>query len=378
MTNPLADQITVVTCTLGDSASHLSRCLTELRQFTKIPFRQIVSDDGTADRSVCDRQRAVCEAHGAEWVENPGPTFGISYNLNSVFGRVTTPWAFLVEDGLRPSLGWLETALDALGQVGLEEWNGRKVGALGMATSYENWHLAHPAVLPEGPGLGGTFDQMNQSIYEAFWGSSRHPHWNDGLWCWARMEPRVYAACRSQEADSWPEVIQRTWRQPVLRREMGGHPKWPGHPEHGWQHTSGWPRTRSCCWVMGPSAWGLYNIEAWRKAGKFRDGCTFYEGHLGVRLAREGYLSVNCECPPWFHMSGLAFRCKDRQRTPRHHEPPDGPDGILQRDFGCNGVDHVDMASLARSYFKDGELDAINKELGKVTLHAEEGWAPWM
>src|SRR5207248_10983899 len=103
-----------------------------------------------------------------------------------------------------------------------------------MATSFENWHLACAGVLPTGLGLGGTFAQMNAEVYESFWGSARHPHWNDGYWCWARLEPGTRAACGPPEAESWPDIIQRTWRHPVLRHEVGAM-KWTGHPYSGWQ-----------------------------------------------------------------------------------------------------------------------------------------------
>src|ERR1700691_1857671 len=121
------DLVTVCTATLGDSYKHLGRSLEELRRFTKLPFRQIVSDDGSSNPDDQMRQRGVCERFGAEWTENPGPTYGISYNLNWLCEKVKTPWVFIIEDAVRPSMGWLETAMDALERVGLKTWNGRKV-----------------------------------------------------------------------------------------------------------------------------------------------------------------------------------------------------------------------------------------------------------
>jgi hypothetical protein len=372
-----SDLITVVTCTLGDSCAHLSRCLTELRQFTKLPFRQIVSDDGTAHPDVRRRQKEVCHAHGAEWTENPGPVFGISYNLNYVFEQVKTPWVFLIEDAVRPSWGWLETALDALERVGLRTWNGRPVAGIGLTTSFENWHLACAKVLPTDLGINDFFGKYSQACYDAFWGSANHPHWNDGYWCWARMEPKARATCFSDESETWPHIIKTSWRDPIRRGDVGGM-KWTEKQfAWGWQATSGWPTTRGASWAFGPSAWGLHNLDLWRKAGRFRDGCTFYEGHLGVRYAKAGFLSINCECPPWHHWSGLAFRVRDGQREPRHHEPTDGPNGILERDFGCNGNDHADLADYTRRFFAPGELDEVNRQLQEVKLLAVPGWEKW-
>ncbi len=389
----MADQILVVTGTLGDSCSHLSRCLTELRQFTRVPFHQIVCDDGTADAGVKERQRSVCHAHGAEWLENPGPTFGISYNLNFMFEEADKrgyEWVFLLEDAVRPGQGWLETAVDALQKLNSRSWGGKQVGAIGMTSSYEAWHLACAGALPTCLGINEFFDGNQKdtfrACYDAFWGSANHPHWNDGMWCWQRMHAGCLLASQDRKADGWPEIIRRTWRDPILRNEIGAM-KWVAGESVAWQEVqgkwgyqsqSGWPRTRGASWGYGPSAWGWHNLKAWRQAGRFRDGCTFYEGHLGVRLAKHGWLSVNCECPPWLHWSGLAFKVKDEQRTPRHHEPPDGPGGILVRDFGVNGPDHVDLANLARSYFGDGELDKINEGLRCIDLYRDPAWEKWL
>jgi hypothetical protein len=370
-----SDLITVVTATLGDSYKHLGRQLDELRRFTRLPFAQIVSDDGSSDPNDQMRQWDVCNQFGATWCENPGPTYGISYNLNHLCEQVKTPWAFVIEDAVRPSMGWLETAMDALEKVGMHTWNGRKVGAIGMTTSFEAWHLACAKVMPAELGLADYFAKHSQDTYDIFYGSPDHPgDWNDGFWCWQRMHAKALETCQTPEGDTWPEIIRRTWRDPILRGEIGSMNWQKKQYDWGFQALSGWPTTRGVSWAFGPSAWCLVNLEAWRDAGRWRDGCTFYEGHLGVRMAQKGYLTVNCECPPWLHMSGLAFRIREHQKTPRHHEPPDGPEGILERDFGCNGNDHVDLAGLARRQFRDGELDDISRQLQAVKLYADDGW----
>lgn len=382
-----ADDVLVVTATLGDSCNHMNRSLLEMRRFTRLPFKQLVSDDGTADGRVKAHQREVVECHGAEWTENPGPTFGISYNLNWLFEsaeRRGYEWVFLIEDSVRPGWGWLETALDALNRVGLKQWGpaGRRVGALGMTSSYEAWHLACAKALPSDLDLGYFFDCNNtphfQACFDAFWGSPNHPEWNDGSWCWQRMHEGCLKSCTEPASENWPPIIKTSWRDPIRRHDVGGMRWQEIQGAWGYQSSGGWPRTRNCGWSMGPSAWGLHYLPAWRDAGRWRDGCTFYEGHLGVRLAQKQWLAVNCECPPWLHWSGLAFRIQQHQRTPRHHEPTDGPHGILERDFGANGHDHGDLAKLAASFYPAGELDEVNRELAGVSLHFEPEWQRWL
>jgi hypothetical protein len=232
--------------------------------------------------------------------------------------------------------------------------------------------------LPTGLQLPDFFARYSSENYAAFWGSAEHPHWNDGYWCWKRMEPGCMQSCQDHAADNWPEIIRRTWRDPILRHEIGGM-RWTEIQHQGaWVASSGWPTTRGVSWAFGPSAWCLVNLKVWRDVGRWRDGCTFYEGHFGVRLAQKGYLSLNAECPPWLHKSGLAFQIKDQQKHPRHHEPVDGPHGILERDFGGrNGTDHQDLANYTRSFFGPGELDRINQELSAVKLYAAPGWEKW-
>jgi len=58
--------ITVVTCTLGDSASRLRVFLQDLHRFTKLKFRHIVCDDGTLNPTHREMQESVCDVFGSE------------------------------------------------------------------------------------------------------------------------------------------------------------------------------------------------------------------------------------------------------------------------------------------------------------------------
>lgn len=386
---PTADEVLVVTATLGNSVNHMNLSLLELRRHTRLKFRQLVSDDGTADQRVKDHQRQVVEeSHGAEWTENLGPTFGISYNLNSLFEEAESrgyEWVFLVEDSVRPGWGWLETALDALRKIGKRTWgpHKRRVSAIGMTSSYEAWHMACARALPSDLGVEFFFDCNHaphfQACFDAFWGSPNHPNWNDGLWCWRRMHPGCLKSSQSPQSEAWPPIVKASWRDPILRHEIGQVEWRQCQGQWGYQSMSGWPATRGASPApLGPSSWALHYLPAWREAGKFRDGATFYEGHLGVRYSRAGWLNVNCECPPWLHWSGLAFRNIEQGRTPRFHLPTDGPTSPFVTDFGCDGEGHVDADAYARSFFREGELEAIGKELAEVRLYHSSEWERWL
>ncbi len=368
------DFITVVTCTMGDSCGNLNRQMVDLREFTSLPYRQVVSDDGTLDEGCRRRQAQVAGDHGAEWVENPGPTWGISYNLNHALSHVKTPWALLVEDGLRPSLGWLETAVDAVERVGRKAWRGIPVGMMGTA-SFEDWHLAMAGVLPTDRPFQEFCRRVDADCYSAFWGSAKHPNWNDGLWCWKRLLPMLQAAARSPGADGWEPYMQEyrqvllTMKPPHVTTASGRD---PGRP---------WPTFRSgaCAWF--PGAFMLLNMDAFERVGRMRDGCTFFEGHLGVRMAVAGYLSLALEFPPWLHFPGMGFVAGGRGegRTPRHHEACDGDDqkDILFRDFGVNGPGHVGLYGLVYGNFPQPLQDDINRELGGVDLWMHPRWKEW-
>jgi hypothetical protein len=364
--------VTICTATIGHSAGHLNRQMFDLHGYCKTPFRQIVCDDGTADPNLQRLQRQVCETHGAEWMENAGPVWGISYCWNALFDQVKTPWAFCVEDGLRPGRGWLETALDAIKQIGDKTWNGHKVGMMGCS-SFEDWHLALAGVLPTKRGFLDFWRRADAETYSAFWGGKDWPNWNDGLWCWKRLLPLFQHACNQPEAKTWPETVG--FFKHVV--QFGEAP--PNYKDIGRRPLHAWPQKRTGGPAWFPGAFMLVNMDAWRDCGRFRDGCTFFEGHLGVRMAQRGYLSLALEFPPWLHYAGMGFVASGVVgKTPRDHQVNDGPNSILLRDFGCNGEHHRDIYELVNKHFPREEQDDLEKQLAQIDLYMNPAWGAWL
>jgi hypothetical protein len=371
--------VTVVTPTLGDSAGHLNRRMIDMRLFTDLPFREIVSDDGTLDVDQRLRQCKVTEGHGALWTENPGPLWGVSYNLDHAFSLVETPWAFLIEDGVRPGLGWLETAIDAVERIGSRTWEGHPVGMM-AADDIEDWHLALAGALPNCPPWREVHCHGSAETYSAFWGSARHENWNDGLWCWKRIWGPVVAAAMSPEADGWPEGCDnfRDVVRSCVREQSAGTPE-PLPPYYRNRLWDCWPEVRvgGLAWFPGPFL--LVNMDAWRRVGRWAPGCTFFEGHLGVRMALGGYLSIRLKTPPFLHYIGMGFRNAGHQgKTPRHHEPCDGPGGILERDFGVNGPAHRDLYALVQKVFPSALCARVDSQLKEVPLWMHPAWEKWL
>ncbi len=372
-----SDLLTVVTCTIGDSCGHLNRTMVDLHAFTSLSFRHIVSDDGTKDIAQKSRQREVTLSHGGEWTENPGPVWGVSYNLNHALSLVRTPWVLLVEDGLRPGWGWLETAVDAIERIGQRQWPCHPVGMMGTA-SLQDWHLAMAGALPTSLTFHDFIDKSSHECYSAFWGGEQWPNWNDGLWCWRRLLPGMQAVCGSPEATGWPYPHPGHFRD-LIRGLPLPYPHNVAADQVGYRPWASWPERRKagCGWF--PGAFMLLNVDAWRQVGRFRDGCTFFEGHLGIRMAQAGYLSLCLDFPPWLHFESLGFRVAPSQgKVPRHHEDSDGPQGILMRDFGCNGEGHCDLYQLVDHTFPQEEQQATNEELASIELYMDPHWREWL
>lgn len=361
------DFISVATCTLGDSASRLQTLLYELRAFTDIPFRQVVCDDGTLDLVDRNRQQWVCEAFGADWVECPGEPWGISYAWNHCLEQVRTPWAFCVEDGLRPGWGWLETALDFIDKVGSRRWQGHQVGMAGCS-HIQDWNLAMAGVWP------------GKDVMQVFRGDSERwgEPWNDGLWCWPRVLPVIELSCRG-DTSAWTNDVEQ-FRQLVVGEALGSPDDRPLHPSDveqawlKWNVRNRWPRRRTACCGWYPGAFMIVNMEAWRKVGRFRDGCTFFEGHLGTRMGVAGYLSLCLEFPPWLHCPSLGFKAYDVGRRPRDHRDTAT---VFREDF--QGFDNMDAPNvLANAVVPLDVQRSVNEDLAAVELYARPEWREWL
>ncbi len=362
--------VTVATCTLGDSAARLEILLSELRRFTDVPFRQVVCDDGTIDEDAKALQRAVCEKYNAEWCETQGGVYGISYAWNTALDRVETPWVFCVEDGLRPGYGWLETALDAVQRIGDQPWgpHERRVGMMGTS-HIQDWNLGMAGVWP-GVSAMDVFHGANQPFLE--------PGWNDGLWCWDRMMPGVWDAVARSGMEDWERDVAEF--RGLL---MTGNPQWipPDRcvrpyevdlARFKYDTRDRWPHRRraGCGWYCGFFA--MINLELWRSVGRFRDGCSFVEGHLGVRIGQAGHLGLCVEFPPWLHSPSLGFKANDFGKQPRDHKDTHE---TFVRDFG--GFGNLDAINVLNVTTLE-EQRLINDELASVELYHHPAWETYL
>lgn len=371
MTN---DLITVVTPTFGfDSPLRLSVLCSELREFTNLPFRHIVSDDGTNSQRVRDHQRKICTRHGAEWISNPGkPIYGVASNLNYLFSHVKTPWCYFVEDGVRPSLGWLEAAMDFIAKIGSKEWHGKRVGLAGFAPMYSYllaWGKAFHTSLPTIKWVEPDYGKYSHPVLYEFYGP-----WNDGLWNWDRICDNVLDYCyTSPDWGNLPEHFEYFRRVMLLGL-------YPPHDPHDvtihdkakflyWTFGA-WPQRRRAylSWYASPHP--LINMDAFRAVGGFRDDATNWDNLLCQRMWKNGYLVMAVEGPPWLHLNGQGFRAFDDGMEPRRRN--DHTDYSMI-DYG------MDTMKAAPQLAHDAGITLsvrreIEAQLEKINLDEIEGW----
>ena len=302
---------TVVTPTVGTSDRRLSVLMHDLRRFASGSFPHIVCDDGTNDERDVAAQQEACALYGARHLVNPGPTWGVAQNLNYAVGHIETPWAFFIEDGLRPSAGWYEAALAFVDRIGDRTWNGRRVGMAGCA-HIQDWMLALAGAIPTKVSVADWYQQHN-ACDEDFLASG----WNDGLWTWDRLYP-AWSKAEDHgigEARTFLDVVNGL---EVDRTTHEGEQSWIKYRvQKRWPHY----RKAACAWY--PGAFMLVNMELLRAVGGFREGCTFFEGHLGVRMGRAGHLSLALEFPPFLHQPSRGFRATGAGKGPRDHRGTD-------------------------------------------------------
>lgn len=365
------DLITVATPTIGDTAWRLDIFFEELKRFTKMPYRHILCDDGTASDEAVENQKKVCHKHGVEHFDNPGP-YGVSYNLNYLFEKCNTPWIFLVEDGLRPGAGWLESAMSFVEQVDQKSFEGHEVGMVGTS-HIQDWTLAMAGGIPSEHSV---MDFFRQTVRDDF-----YANWNDGYWCWNRMLPGLRKSCLG-DTSSWTHEVA-CMKQLVLDglERTGGLVVDPvtGQPFHPtdqeqfrlkFRTKDHFPVRLTAGMAWYPGAFMLVNMKAWSKVGRFRDGCTFFEGHLGLRMGINGFLSLALEFPPWIHSPSQGFSVTGRMgKSPRHHI---NTDDLFRDDFG--GRTHLNAVDLANASIPLSKQAIINEQLQEIKITAVAGW----
>jgi hypothetical protein len=360
------DDITVVTPTVGDSAGRLGILCAEMRRYTALPFKQIVCDDGTISPEQHEIRVSLIKHHGFEYFIHPGPTWGISYNLNYALSQVKTPWAFLIEDGVRPGWCWLEVAVDWLNKVGSKTFAGLPVGCGGMS-SIQDWNVAMS-------GLWDVTAVFNGDRSQFYAGGA--PGWNDGFWCWPRIMAATVERCRGDTSNWHGDLlhIKKIMLEQVdeLKRELGHDfnialQKWYGHDR--------WPRKRHVGEGRYPGPFLMINMDAWRAIGGFRDGCTFFEGHMGIRMQQHGFLTTVVESPPFVHCPSQGFSESGGARTPRHHEDTDD---LFRRDFGYDHMQAPNMPEVINKVISDEQRAQAAREMAEVNLDCPEVWRKFL
>jgi hypothetical protein len=112
-------------------------------------------------------------------------------------------------------------------------------------------------------------------------------------------------------------------------------------------------------------------MDAWRKVGRFRDGCTFFEGHLGVRMHMNGYWSLILEGPPFIHYPSQGFSETDLAMNPRDHRDTRN---LFLEDFGHDNMDAPNAPDIITRIISEADRRQVNDELSKVVFAMEEGW----
>jgi hypothetical protein len=135
-----------------------------------------------------------------------------------------------------------------------------------------------------------------------------------------------------------------------------------------------WPQVRIAQTAVWPGAMLLINKKAFDAVGGCRDGCTFFEGHLGLRLMGASYLSLHVECPPWLHQPSRCFSDTTSRRQPVDHRDTDA---LFLEDFGApvRGVlEHVKDKMIPKQW-----QDAVDSELSLVQLALpDRKWEEWL
>lgn len=331
--------ITVVTPTVGRSAHRLDILLREMRAFTRLPFKQIVSDDGTPDEGAVRDQEEVCRKYGVAHTRNQGP-FGLPGNLNWVADQVKTPWFYVVEDGVRPSWGWLESLLSFLRKIENRTFEGMPVGMVGV-DHIEDYALAIGGAIPQSkpdtfaPVVG---QQRTREARELF-----YEDWNDGFWCWPRLIPKLRTtdeATVGEHAADAKVLIQAIKRIPERHSDA-----------------CYWPNHRISAVAFSPGGIIAVDAKVWREVGRFRKDCTFYEGHLAIRMGMAGFLSLGLHAPLWLHSPSQGFsdpltheQARARGVNNRHTHD------VFKEDFGFKTIDGWRTSIIPRQPFIQSAL----------------------
>lgn len=310
--------VTVVTPTVGDSAARLACLLHELQKFTSIPYRHIVSDDGTENDMLVGMQKGVCLSLGAEHVSNVGDS-GLAENLTHLCKLVDTEWVFIIEDGIRPGKGWLEYSVSAIERLRRTEVEGWSCAIVGFVHIEDYLLVLGNAV----PSKYGSLPWLNRQVPP--WERQKEflSDWNTGNISRHSLSLVIRNKLRcgySGLLSDHPFLLTKAGLcSGLLNRESNRDAEGSGRPPDVPQMT------------CQPSGLIAIHMPFLKSVNYFRRKCTYYEAHLSIVAAKQKKFAVLTDGPPFLHTASTGFSSPYCHTTPKSDQELSA---AFMEDFG--------------------------------------------
>ena len=134
--------VDIIVC-VHNALDHVERCLEAIADKTTVPYRLIVVNDGSDDRTSARLRQLTNETDEMELVETAGGPLGYTRAANCGLRASTADFVVLLNsDTIVPRL-WLEGLLDAMG-------SGSDIGAVGPLSNAASWQSVPTRVNSEG------------------------------------------------------------------------------------------------------------------------------------------------------------------------------------------------------------------------------------
>ncbi len=292
--------ITIATPTVGSSSGRLKIMILQLRKFTGLEFKHIVSSDelhiSEAEEAV-QQQRSVCMDTGVAFTRNPDP--GLGENLNHLMSVASSNWVAFIEDGVLPSDRWFEVMVDYLHGIQDMTFDGPEGQVQIGMVAWPHVESKHLVPFYDIPSQVPVLDWIKKccaprmDILELYQQVTKDFYANDASWNKGNLT--------LGKIDAW----FKAWH-------AGGWKDYGAEAEATLFNSQGIDAVPSRFGVHAPSVamfpGGLIVVrrKMWEDVGGFVPKFIFYEGGLGTKMRASGkWISVTIPAPPFIHMRGL-------------------------------------------------------------------------